>query len=63
MKNNATLNAFGNVTLTPGQDPGGNFHTVLMTGRSDAQSYVRGLIAIPDATGETKLTTDQPRDR
>lgn len=57
IKDNATLTAFGNVNLTPGQDPGGNYQSVLMVGTSDAQAYVRGLIAIPVATGETKLTT------
>lgn len=57
IKDNATLTAFGNVNLTPGLDPGGNYQSVLMVGTSDAQAYVRGLIAIPVATGETKLTT------
>ena len=48
IKDDAVLNAFGNVNLTPGLDPGGNYRSVLMAGTSDAQAYVRGLIANPD---------------
>jgi filamentous hemagglutinin family protein len=50
----ATLQAFGNVNLTPGLDPLG-FHSTSLSGSSSAQGYVRGLIAVPDADATTNL--------
>jgi filamentous hemagglutinin family protein len=50
----ATLQAFGNVNLTPGLDPLG-FNSTSLSGSSSAQGYVRGVIAVPDADATTNL--------
>jgi len=46
---NATLEAFRNIYLTAGRDAR-NLHDTRLTATSQAQGYVRGLIAIPDAS-------------
>ena len=55
--NNSTIEAFGNVDLTAGDDPAGSFDTVL-TGSASAQGYVRGLIAVPVAEADTELVSN-----
>ncbi|MDR0182154.1 leukotoxin LktA family filamentous adhesin [Lysobacter arvi] len=46
---NATLEAFKNIYLTAGRDAR-NLHDTRLTATSQSQGYVRGLIAIPDAS-------------
>ncbi|TFY97147.1 leukotoxin LktA family filamentous adhesin [Ramlibacter humi] len=50
----AVMEAFGNVNITAGKDPLGSYDTA-MTGSSNAQGYVRGLVAVPDANALTRL--------
>ena len=54
---NTTMSAFGNVNLTPGNEPTGAFSTI-MTGLSNAQSYFIGLFDVPQATAVTNLTSN-----
>jgi hypothetical protein len=56
---NTDLTAFGNVNLTAGDDtnPVAN-NTTMMSGVASAQGYVRGLIAVPDASATTTLTSN-----
>ncbi len=54
---NTDMTAFGNVDLTPGNAPD-NSETTTVTGRSSAQGYVRGLIAVPSATSTTNLNSN-----
>jgi hypothetical protein len=51
------LTAFGNVNLTPGNEPNGLFNTVL-SGLSNAQSYFYGAFDIPPATATTDLVSN-----
>lgn len=55
----ATLTALGNINLTPGEDtnPQASFKTSLY-GLSNAQAYVRALIAIPDASAKTNIASN-----
>ena len=52
-----TLSAFGNVNLTPGNEPTDAFST-LMTGLSNAESYFIGLFAVPQATAVSSLASN-----
>jgi hypothetical protein len=51
------LTAFGNVNLTPGNEPNGLFNTVL-SGLANAQSYFYGLFDTPQATANTDLVSN-----
>ncbi|HYR14028.1 MAG TPA: hypothetical protein VEQ67_07390, partial [Mycobacterium sp.] len=57
LADNVAMTAFGNIDLTAGQDPTGFWFSQL-SGSSSAQSYVRALIAIPDAAATTTLHND-----
>ncbi|MCO6453768.1 MAG: hypothetical protein J5I93_00495, partial [Pirellulaceae bacterium] len=51
----STLQAFGNVTLTAGNDPAG-FTSPAILGDSNAEAYAYGGITIPSAESTTTLT-------
>ncbi len=50
----ALLEALGSITIAAGKDPESLWQTRLNT-NANAQSTVRGLIAIPDATADSKI--------
>src|SRR5262249_6080309 len=53
------LTAYGNVTITAGDDPTFGAGTAgPIVGNANAQSYARGLIGIPIASATTNLTTN-----
>ena len=52
-----TMTAVGDVDLTPGNEPSGQFNTSL-SGLSNAQSYFYGLIGVPLATATTDLKSN-----
>ena len=54
---NTVMTAFGNVNITAGNEPTGAFNT-LMTGLSNADSYFKGLFAVPQATAVTTLASN-----
>jgi hypothetical protein len=56
---NATLNAIGEVYVTPGLVPlGAQFGESDFTASSDAEGYVRGLIAVPLADATSTVTSN-----
>ena len=52
------LLGLGNVNVRTGDSSGDQYSTSL-TGNTSAQSYVRGVIAVPDASASTDFTSDQ----
>jgi filamentous hemagglutinin family protein len=58
---NTRIRAFGNLDITAGKDPSGDFNTVL-TGNANAQGYVQGLVAVPLADAATTLTSNATLD-
>ncbi len=57
----STLEAFGNVNVTAGRDPLGSYDTAL-SGSSNAQGYVKGIVAVPDADASTRLAANAAVD-
>ncbi len=55
--NSSSMMALGNVTLSAGNHPNGDFSTTISPSTS-AQGYVRGLIAIPLASASSHVTSN-----
>ena len=58
---NTDMTAFGDVNLTAGEDPTGQ-NTSVMSGTTDAEGYVKGLIAIPSASATCELLDNTTLD-
>ena len=52
-----TMTAFGNVNLTAGQDPTGQFDTEIAAG-TDAEAYTEGVAGIPTDTATASVTSN-----
>ncbi|MET0320104.1 MAG: leukotoxin LktA family filamentous adhesin, partial [Duganella sp.] len=57
----SVIRSFGNIDVTAGKDPTGDYNTVL-TGNASAQGYVKGLIAVPSASASSNLSSNARLD-